>query len=63
MPAGMMWHVRVWCNNVWDSTDLVEREFAATLRGAGAVFPPMSGVVTGEYVMPRTMGIAVGANW
>jgi iron complex outermembrane receptor protein len=63
MPSGMMWHVRVWCNNVWDSTDLSARDFAISIRGQGAVFPPGSGVVSGTYVLPRTMGVAVGANW
>jgi hypothetical protein len=63
MPAGMLWHVRFYANNVWDSTDLDSRDFHETIRGPGDVFPPQSGYVTGGHVMPRTMGIAVGANW
>ena len=30
MPSGMLWHVRFWCNNVWDSTDLASRSHGST---------------------------------
>jgi iron complex outermembrane receptor protein len=63
MPAGMEWHVRVWCNNIWNSTDLASRTFSSTHPQFGDVYPDHSGTVTGTYVLPRTMGIAFGANW
>jgi len=63
MPSGMLWHVRAWCNNVWDSTDLSARTFSSTHSRFGDVYPDHSGTVSGTYVYPRTMGIAIGANW
>jgi hypothetical protein len=67
MPPGMSWHVRVWCNNIWNSKkkaaisyeDLVNNQY---------IFAPRSGYITSgfmgdSYVLPRTFGIAIGVNW
>jgi hypothetical protein len=63
----MSWHVRVWCNNIWNSKkkaaisyeDLVNNQY---------IFAPRSGYITygfmgDSYVLPRTFGIAIGVNW
>jgi iron complex outermembrane receptor protein len=64
MPSGMLWHVRAWVNNVWDSTDLASKGYTDLDRFTNMpVYAPRSGYITGSYVQPRTLGIAFGANW
>jgi hypothetical protein len=67
MPSGMLWHVRAWCNNVWDSTEfsVVEHfdEFRNPATGQYDYYGPQRGYMVGNYVFPREFGIAFGANW
>jgi iron complex outermembrane receptor protein len=64
MPSGMLWHVRAWVNNVWDSTDFASSTFSDEWAGGAFYFgAPGTGYYSGNYVLPRTLGIAVGANW
>jgi len=63
MPFGMLWHVRFWINNIFDSTDLNSIEYFSTHSGEGDVYPPMSGTISGTYVLPQQFGLAIGVNW
>jgi iron complex outermembrane receptor protein len=63
MPAGMVWNVRAWAKNIWNSDDLATKSYSDFDRALGYIFPPRSGIITGTYVRPRTFGIAVGAQW
>lgn len=62
MPAGMLWHVRAWINNVWNSTHLSNKRYSDSSWGAYP-YAPQSGLIYGAHVYPRTFGIAFGANW
>lgn len=60
-PSGQ-WYVRAWVNNISDAQDLATKDYTDIVFGA-PVFPPMSGYITGRYVLPRTWGLTLGADF
>lgn len=70
VPEGVNWNLRFWCNNIFDSDELATRSFSDTTNvytdGSFATqvdFAPRSGIVTGSYVTPRTLGVTLGINF
>jgi hypothetical protein len=63
MPPGTLWHLRFWCNNVWDNDALAYRFYGDQDFMFGQCFPPRSGTIMGGYIQPRTYGLAFGITW
>jgi iron complex outermembrane receptor protein len=69
LPPGFVWHLRFWCNNVWDSDDLSSRIYSDSSFVYmpnfinTAEFAAGTGTVSGSYVQPRTMGITFGVTF
>jgi outer membrane receptor protein involved in Fe transport len=64
MRPGTIWHLRFWCNNVWDNDALAFRMFGDShfMYGYDAYLPG-TGTIMGSYILPRTYGLAFGINW
>ncbi len=69
VPEGTTWHLRLWCNNIWNSDSLASITYSNTSYVlasdySGLVqFDDRSGIITGTYVQPRTYGITFGFNF
>ena len=70
VPEGMEWHLRLWCNNIWDSDDLDSITYSNTsyvysdnTYSQVVEYDEHSGIITGTYVQPRTYGITFGFNF
>jgi hypothetical protein len=62
VPKGYMWHLRLWCNNVFDNDALSYRSYSDTMWG-NYWFRPGEGTVSGAQINPRTYGAAFGIDW
>ena len=60
VPESMKWHLRRWCNNVWDEKSLSSITYSDTDFSGIYAFAAGSGTVSGQYIQPRTFGVAFG---
>jgi outer membrane receptor protein involved in Fe transport len=64
MPAGTMWNIRLMCNNVWDNDALDTVSYSDDIFfGPQNVYTPGSGLIVGNYILPRTYSVTFGINW
>jgi hypothetical protein len=64
LRAGIQWHVRVMCNNVWDNDALDFITYSDDiLYGAQNAYGYRSGIITGNYIVPRTYSVSFGISF